>query len=635
MTTLNSSWQVIARVDQNVGGHTETLLLYARAVENIAGNYSTVYTKLNVNIEATFLAVDGWNAALDNGSNSGGYTYWSQGEHELVSCSWNVGHNADGTGSVSIGTHFDATFGIGSWDWRDTVGLQQIPRYASVSQSLASKTETSIQIKFAASAECDGGWYSLNGGDWQGTGVYPHTGGYYTISGLSANTTYSIKTRVKRTDSQLYSETSAISASTYDYPHATSCPAYTIGNQTTTPLYNPLSRSCTVIMYNTNLGEVKRITTNNTSASFNSTEFADALYASIPNSDHGTYVIRVVYGSSSRDEYGTYYVNTNVCYPSVSGLAYADTNSKTLAITGDASKIVQNIGTPSYSMMATARFHASLSSAVLKVNGATYTCTISGNKITVQGGIINSSSDVNATCQVTDSRGIAAGMSVKLSMLAYSNPTAINTVHRHNNFYSETDITCDSSFSQIGSNALTIQFTATSQKGTVISGSLSDNVMVTKTLDNEQSWTIVIVLTDSLGGKTTYSIPLQRGQPILFIDGPLESISVGMFPTIKRSIQSAGAVTAAKKAVTVNASSWSSSTTAVNGTNYYYYNIALTAAYDEHPTITLKPAGTLPTTAESNAYNCMDQANTSGTTLTLYAKIKPTSNFNINIEGVA
>ncbi|MCH4281509.1 MAG: DUF859 domain-containing protein [Solobacterium sp.] len=400
-------------------------------------------------------------------------------------------------------------------------------------------------------------------------------------------------------------------------------------------IYNPLSRYCTVIMYNTNWGEVKRTTTSNTSAYFSSSDFSDALYASIPNADHGNYVCRVVYGSSSRDDYGTYYVNGNVCYPSVSGFAYVDSNSKTIAITGDSSKIVQNLSTPSYAMTAAARYHASLSSAWLKVNGKTYTCAISGNKITVQGGVINSGNDVNAICQVTDSRGIAAGMSVKLTMLAWSNPTAINTIHRHNNFYSETDITCDSSFSQIGSNALAIQYTATSQKGTVISGSLSDNVMITKTLDNEQSWTIAIVLTDSFGGKTTYSIPLQRGQPILFIDGPLESISVGMFPTIKRSIQSAGAVTAAKKAVTVNASSWSSSTTTVNGTAYYYYNIALTAAYDEHPTITLIPAGTLPTTAESNAYNCMDQANTSGTTLTLYAKIKPTSNFSINIEGVA
>jgi hypothetical protein len=413
-------------------------------------------------------------------------------------------------------------------------------------------------------------WYSLNGGSWQGTGVVPHTGGYYTITGLSANTAYTVKTRLKRTDSQLYSETGAISLTTYDWPHATGCPAFIIGNNVMDTLYNPLSRYCTVILYNTNLGEVKRTTTSNTSAYFSSSEFSDSLYASIPNSDHGNYVCRVVYGSSSRDDYGTYYVNANVCYPSVSGLAYVDTNSKTIAITGNSSKIVQNLSTPSYTMTASARYHASLSSAWLKVNGQTYTCTISGNKITVQGGVINSGSDVNATCQVTDSRGIAAANAVKITMLAWSNPTAINTVHRHNNFYSETDITCDSSFSQIGSNALTIQFTATSQKGTVISGSLSDNVMITKTLDNEQSWTIAIVLTDSFGGKTTYSIPLQRGQPIAFFDDRLESVGVGRFPTANHTIEAVNSLYL--KSIAIPATSVVANTDAHSGSYPYCYD---------------------------------------------------------------
>lgn len=550
MTYVGSSWTEIGRNTDTSHGGTIKIRCIAYSEQNISNNTSVIHFQWQKCWDdASSAYTIYWNDAHDYSITTSGHSANmnfalgslvgadSDSWHDIGSEDYwgSISHNADGSCSLSFdanGYRYYDPFGFSG-----IIELPKIPRYASVSQSVASASETSIQMQFGTDAECDGVWYSLNGGSWQGTGVYPHTGGYYTITGLSANTTYSIKTRVKRTDSQLYSETGAISVTTYDYPHATGCPAFFIGNNVMDTLYNPLSRSCTVIMYNTNWGEVKRTTTSNTSAYFNSSEFSDALYASIPNSDHGNYICRVVYGSSSRDDYGTYYVNANVCYPSVSGLTYVDTNSKTLAITGDASKIVQNIGTPSYSMTATARYHASLSSAVLKVNGATYNCTISGNKITVQGGVINSGNDVNATCQVTDSRGIAAGMSVKLTMLAWSNPTAINTVHRHNNFYSETDIKCDSSFSQIGSNALTIQYTATSQKGTVISGSLSDNVMITKTLDNEQSWTIAISLADTLGGKTTYNIQLQRGQPILFIDGLLESISVGMFPTNKNSIE--------------------------------------------------------------------------------------------------
>ena len=138
MTTLNSSWQEIARTSQNVGGFDETLILLAKASENISGNYSTVESMLDIVVSASRLSMSRWYAGLDNGSNSGGYTDWPQGWSELASCSWNVGHNADGTGSVSVGTHFEATFGIGSWDWRGTVGLQTIPRASQPSLSTGS-----------------------------------------------------------------------------------------------------------------------------------------------------------------------------------------------------------------------------------------------------------------------------------------------------------------------------------------------------------------------------------------------------------------------------------------------------------------------------------------------------------------
>jgi hypothetical protein len=89
------------------------------------------------------------------------------------------------------------------------------------------------------------------------------------------------------------------------------------------------------------------------------------------------------------------------------------------------------------------------------------------------------------------------------------------------------------------------------------------------------------------------------------------------------------------KIITIATTDWSSTTTTVNGAAYYTATKTLTAVYDEHPDIFLQPAGTVATSAEKSAYACMTDAVTSGTTLTLYAIIKPTSGFNITVMGVA
>ena len=79
MTTLNSSWQVVASYSQNVEGYDVTLLVYAYATEDISGNYSTVHTTEHIVISANYLSVYRWYAALDAGSNSGDYTTLDQG----------------------------------------------------------------------------------------------------------------------------------------------------------------------------------------------------------------------------------------------------------------------------------------------------------------------------------------------------------------------------------------------------------------------------------------------------------------------------------------------------------------------------------------------------------------------------
>lgn len=89
------------------------------------------------------------------------------------------------------------------------------------------------------------------------------------------------------------------------------------------------------------------------------------------------------------------------------------------------------------------------------------------------------------------------------------------------------------------------------------------------------------------------------------------------------------------KKVTVSTSGWASSTTTVNGSAYYTYEVTGLTVYDQNPDISIGASGTLPTSAEQAAYECLKYGIVSGTTLTLYADAKPTSAFVINVRGVA
>ena len=90
--------------------------------------------------------------------------------------------------------------------------------------------------------------------------------------------------------------------------------------------------------------------------------------------------------------------------------------------------------------------------------------------------------------------------------------------------------------------------------------------------------------------------------------------------------------------ITVNHSgAWTS--TIVNGSTMYAYSVDLSAVYADVPTVSLATSGSnaLPTAAEQTAYALVQFAtvDASAKKLKLYATSVPTSDFVINVEGVA
>ena len=529
------------------GGKSYFLVEWSRTSYSIPNNTSTISWTLKVvagnywytnAIRIDYVKINGTQV---KGSET--YSDISSTTKTLASGTLTIPHNSDGTKTFSIqlsGWFYDYGTKTGSGSFT----LDAIPRYATVTQTLASKTETSVTMKWTSDATVDYIWYSSNNGSsWTGINVTDGTSGSYTISGLSANTAYNIKTRVRRKDSQLTTDSSAMSVTTYAYPYANSMPNFTIGERLTLGIYNPLGREVTVNILGADDSQISNDTTTGTSITgYAGDVVVNRLYASIPNAQSGTYKVKVTYGSQITTKTGgTYSINPNDCTPSIGSVAYQDTNSTVTAITQNNQNIVQNHSTVRYSASGlTAQKSATVASCKVTVNGNNYNLTLSGSSASGGNAVINSAQDVEATFTVTDSRGLTGTKTLTIHMLDWQLPTAIITIQRRNNYYSETDITVDANYSYVdGKNTISIAYKAKKQ-GTsswTVTGTLQDNVSAMVTIDNTYAWDFQITLTDRFGGTTTYNVSVARGMPIAFFDRIRESVGINCFPAYDRSLE--------------------------------------------------------------------------------------------------
>ena len=115
-------------------------------------------------------------------------------------------------------------------------GTTEAYKYTTVYNSLRGRTSSSISINWSTTDARDYTQYSLNGGGWTDAGdtvASDNKSGYYTISGLAANTSYTVKTRCRRADSGLWSEaTTTVSTSTY----AKTTPTISLSNKTSSSI---------------------------------------------------------------------------------------------------------------------------------------------------------------------------------------------------------------------------------------------------------------------------------------------------------------------------------------------------------------------------------------------------------------
>ena len=220
--------------------------------------------------------------------------------------------------------------------------------------------------------------------------------------------------------------------------------------------------------------------------------------------------------------------------------SYQDTNSTTTAITQNNQLIIRNNSTLEIDVTnATAYKSATLSSVKAKLNGTIYNGTLNNGSATFNIGTINISENITAVVTLTDSRGFLTNQNVNIQVLDWVLPTAIITLQRQNNFYSETDINVNAEYSSLD-NKNTISIKARYKKVTDTTYSsyttLQDDVTQQFTLDNNYEWNVQIVLEDRLG-TTTYNSVLNRGIPIVFFDRLKRSLGINCFPADQESLE--------------------------------------------------------------------------------------------------
>ena len=201
-------------------------------------------------------------------------------------------HDNDGRKTIGFYAEIQgSTYGV-SASIENSFELTQIPRYTTVNNSERGKTVNSISVNWSTTDAIDWTQYSLNGGDWQDaydTVASDHKSGYYTISGLNPNTQYSVKTRGRRADSQLWSEAGAINITTYDIAKISSAPDFIHGDNEIVTITNPGNiNNLSLAMKIGNIQILTRnVSTGNNTITFSDNEL-DNIYKKYSSSDELT-----------------------------------------------------------------------------------------------------------------------------------------------------------------------------------------------------------------------------------------------------------------------------------------------------------------------------------------------------------
>lgn len=312
--------------------------------------------------------------------------------------------------------------------------------------------------------------------------------------------------------------------------------------------------------------------------SLDTDKIASSLYAQMPNSNAmtGEIVVTTYSGSTvigtSSCAIIAHVVNSNPTFD----VSYEDSNSKTVAITGDNQYIIRNNSTLNISVSnAKALNSATLKSITAVVNGNTYTGTLNGSTGVVNVGVVNVSHDTEVTVRLTDSRGNEGIREITVLVYDWTLPSAIIKLNRKNNYYSDSILNVNANYSSIGGkNEVTIKYRTKKVANSTFSTytTIQNNADANFTADNEFEWNVQVNVADKLGN-TTYNLILPKGIPVVYVDIKKNSFGVNCFPKHDKSLEVNGVCFSGQ--VLYNSANGTAGTVALSDSaeNYTYLEI--------------------------------------------------------------
>lgn len=260
------------------------------------------------------------------------------------------------------------------------------------------------------------------------------------------------------------------------------------------------------------------------------------------NNGYQVEIVSKLCGSQYRNsmiKYASAIVNTETASPLITeGFSHEDTNQVSIAITGNKKILLDKNSTLRVtvpSSIITTRDYGKPASVEASFAGIKKTVNYTEGNMVLDFGIITGATG-NLTVTAIDSRGLKGSASYEVTVLPYNMPVINFNVRRNNSFETDTLVSGTSIWSPVdGKNKiLSVQYQISGSDKVDIPFTTAANVLSitaqTLPLDNSQSWTVTIFITDKTG---TYSrsYNITEGKPLMFIDPNRKSVSFGDFPT--------------------------------------------------------------------------------------------------------
>lgn len=432
------------------------------ASQSVVGNYSDVtlrvylsYYTLEVGSRSdSYIQINGNSEQYTAPSINDYSTGWKK--KLLKTKTVRVYHDGNGNASPSLGAswRFSGTYSGTYINWIEastTVTLNKIDRSApTVNITTSGITAYGVTVSATSSATCDVWDYSINGGSsWTNFSNSAATSASKAITGLSPNTSYTIKVRARKKSNQVYGTSGGSTIKTLGNAVLNSVSTLTADNATATVTINwtvystaftyqlAIKNGSTTIATLT-IAAQGSAGTKSTTLTLTAAQRSAILSAMASiKSFTGTFSLTTKSGSttigsvsSKNATVQTTAANSSPTFSNSAGFTYADRKAATVAITGNDQIMIQNYSTLAVTVYAAAAKNgASIKQYQATINGT----TVSSSGTSLNCGAVAKAGNLALKVTAIDSRGYSVSVTKTIVVAAYTKVDITSVVMRRVN----------------------------------------------------------------------------------------------------------------------------------------------------------------------------------------------------------